>query len=286
MKIAKSVPKLLILFLIFFATNNEAGARGNRDFENALSTMESSFVEEEANSADAYYLGRAVAANILASYKEYNGNPELTRYLNEICQTLVINSAYPDLYNGYRVIILDSPEINALATSGGHIFITKGLVEAAASEDMLAAIIAHELAHIMLKHSLSMIDDMRLYDEMSAMADRAIEFAGNSERAARLSYFRNSVAATLDALVKDGYSQDQEFDADEGAIVLLAASGYNPQALLEILRILEGVQASQRGGFNNTHPSPSQRILSAARFVTQYKVEDTSSYRESRFRNK
>ena len=285
--------KLLILLSIFAVFvcisvfNLEAQIPGgSQGFTEALSWMDSAFAQEEATSLDAYYLGRAVAANILTSYMQYTGNPELTRYLNQICRTIVINSNFPELYNGYHVMILDSPEFNALATPGGHIFITKGLVEACNSEDMLAAIIAHELAHIMLKHSLSIIEDMRFYDEMSAMADRAVQFAGNTEAAARFTYFRNSVAATIDTLVKNGYSQDQEFEADEGSIVLLAGSGYNPQALLEILQILQNVQHSELGGFNYTHPTPSERIEHAARYASQFRIQDTRSYSESRFKNK
>ena len=279
--------KAIVFWCIFisFSFAYAQAPRGN-PMSDAISSMESAFDQEEATSLDAYYLGRAVAANLLSAYKHYTGNPELTRYLNRICQTIVINSAYPDLYNGYHVIILDSPEFNALATPGGHILITKALVEACTSEDMLAAIIAHELAHIMLKHSLSTIDEMRLHEEMSAMGDRAIQFAGNTQAAARLSLFRNSVSAAIDALVKNGYSQEQEFEADQGAVVLLAASGYNPQALLELLRILQRVQGSQRGGFNSTHPSPGDRIENAGRFISQYRVEDTRSHRVQRFRNK
>ena len=262
--------------------------------KDAFGRMEDSFNQldnqldngQEATSIDAYYLGRAVAANILSSYKPYAANPELTRYLNQICQTIVINSAYPDLFNGYHVMILDTPEFNALATPGGHIFITRGLVESATSEDMLAAIIAHELAHIMLKHSLSIIEDVRLHEEMSSMADLATAFAGNTAAAARFAYFRNSVAATVDALVKNGYSQEQEFEADSGAVVLLAASGYSPRALTEVLRILHSVQNTQKGGFNATHPSPAQRLENAEKFTRQYRVEDTRPSRAPRFRNK
>ena len=274
---------------MFFSTAAlEAQAPRNPQdlFNDAFARMEDSFAEQEATSVDAYYLGRAVAANILSSYKPYTAKADLTSYLNRICQTLVINSAYPDLFNGYHVMILDTPEFNAFATPGGHIFITRGLVESATSEDMLAAVIAHELAHIMLRHSLGIIEDLKLHEEMSAMADAATAFAGNSAAAARFAYFRNSVAATVDALVKNGYSHEQEFEADSGAVVLLWTSGYNPAALTEILRVLGSVQDPQKNGFNNTHPSPAERLENAEKFVRRYCVEDTGSFRVPRFKNK
>ena len=255
----------------------------------AISTMNQAVTatEQEFTPQDEYYLGRAVAANILASYRPYTGNPELSRYLNLICQTLAINSSKPVLFNGYSVMILDSAEFNAFATPGGHIFLTKKLIETATSEDMLAAIIAHELAHIMLHHGTGIIDEMRLMDDMSATANRASGIAGSQSAAAnQAAYFRSSVTSSIDTMMKNGYSQTQEFEADKEAVSLLAASGYNPMALVEILAILQRVQPSQSGGFNTTHPSPAMRISSVQPAVNRYRIQDTSSYRVSRFKNK
>jgi predicted Zn-dependent protease len=230
-------------------------------------------------------LGRAVAANILAIYKPYNQNPELTRYLNRICQTLVINSSQPVSFNGYHVIILDSPEFNAFATPGGHIFVTKRLAATAASEDMLAAVIAHELAHITLQHSIAIINDVKFTDEMTATANRAASLAGeNSDAAKRLAYFRGSVNKAADTMMKNGYSQAQEFEADQEAVVLLAKSGYNPGALVEMLKVLQKTQSSQKGGFNTTHPSPTERIANVEKL--RYRTTNNDRYRAPRFKDK
>ncbi|MDR0324377.1 MAG: M48 family metalloprotease, partial [Treponema sp.] len=122
-----------------------------------------SAAQEDFTPEQEYYIGRAVAANILSQYRLWNGNPALTAYLNNICAAITINSNPPegDVFNGYHVAILDSTEINAFATSGGHILITRGLISAAKSEDALAAVIAHEVAHIQLKHSLKAIKESR-----------------------------------------------------------------------------------------------------------------------------
>jgi predicted Zn-dependent protease len=253
----------------------------------ALSAMDAAMAQEEEFTAiDEYYLGRAVAANVLTVYRLYT-NPELTRYLNLICQTIVINSSVSGLYNGYHVGILDSPEYNAFASPGGHIFITRGLVEAASSEDMLAAVIAHEIAHIILRHGINTIDDMRLSNSLSSIADRAFETASQGNpTAARVASIRNSVNQITETMMRGGYSRPQEFEADAEAITLLAASGYNPNALVEMLQILQRTQASQRSGFVLTHPSPAERITNAENASRRYRVQDTSSYRIQRFRNK
>jgi len=249
------------------------------DMDKAFNNMDAEFTQE-----DAYYLGRAVAANILALYKPYTRDPALTQYLNRICQTLVINAPQAVSFNGYHVIILDSSEYNAFATPGGHIFVTKKLVEAAASEDMLAAIIAHELAHILLKHGIAIINDMKLTDEMTAAANRAADFAGNNAAAQRLMLFRSSVTKTMDTMVKNGYSQSQEFEADREAVTLLLKSGYDPMALQDMLKILQQTQKSQKGGFNTTHPSPADRIANIENL--RYRTQDTRKYRVPRFKNK
>jgi len=250
------------------------------DMDKAFSSMDAEFTQE-----DAYYLGRAVAANILAAYKPYTQNPTLTQYLNRICQTLVINAPQAVSFNGYHVMILDSPEYNAFATPGGHIFLTKKLVEAATSEDMLAAIIAHELAHILLKHGIAIINDMKFTDEMTAAANRAADFAGKDNAGAkRLMLFRDSVAKTMDTMFKNGYSQSQEFEADREAVALLQKAGYDPMALQDMLKILQQVQKSQQGGFNTTHPSPAARISNVEKI--RYRTQDTRKYRVPRFKNK
>ena len=292
---------LMLICLVFFSLktmypqeqplggNNPAfpGTGGQSFFNDALSRVDNAFNRTGFSPEDAYYLGRAVAANILAVYKPYTEDPDLTRYLNRICQTIVINSSQVEIFNGYHVMILDSPQFNAFASPGGHIFITRGLVEITTSEDTLAAIIAHELAHIILKHGLSLINDMSLSNEMAAMADQAAQLAGkNSPGVKRLMDYRNSVSTIMDTMIKNGYSQAYEFEADREAVTLLAASGYDPGALMEMLKILQRVQSTQKGGFNTTHPSPADRIANLEMSSRLYHTQDTRSYRAPRFRKK
>jgi predicted Zn-dependent protease len=295
--------KLLVVFSMFLLAqavygggpsqdkNNSSSKATNqspRDLAgNALSTMDNaiSSADYELTMEVTFMLGRAVAATILAVYKPYTQNPELTSYLNRICQTIAINSSQPEIFNGYHVIILDSPELNAFASPGGHILITKGLVEAAASEEMLAAVIAHEFAHIMLSHGVKSIADMKVSDALTATADRAAGIAAReSQEAARAALFRNSVIGLVDVMMKSGYSQAQEFEADSTAITLLAAAGFNPGALVELLKVLQCGQGSQKGGYYSTHPSPAERLINAERMNNRYPIQDTSSYRVPRFK--
>jgi hypothetical protein len=226
---------------------------------------------EEINLSDEYSIGRDVAASILSRYSIWDANPSLTNYVNLICQTIVINSPRPTAFNGYNAAILDSGEVNAFASPGGHVFITRGLIEAVKSEDALAAVLAHEIAHIQLSHGLRAIQTSRGLQDW-------------------LSQFNLSGAQTITDRLNAGFSRIQEFDADITAMSLLAAAGYNPRQLVEMLRELDKIQGSRNGGFNagfgRTHPSPASRMVNASVAVNRYaNINDTGRFREKRFKS-
>jgi predicted Zn-dependent protease len=232
-----------------------------------------------------YYIGRAVGANILAGYRIDNTSPHLTRYLNRICGAITINSPRPELYNGYHVAILDSQEINAFATSGGHIFITRGLLACTNSEDSLASVIAHEVAHIQLQHSIKAIKTSRITNAVMVTGSAVVGTAAEGTSLDELTnIFDESVNEIVATLVNNGYSQTQEFNADALALSLLAAAGYEPSSLVDMLKALEKNAGARPGGFNKTHPSPAARISSVNAKLRDYQVPDTRSFRRTRYR--
>jgi predicted Zn-dependent protease len=239
---------------------------------------------EEITPEQEYYIGRAVGAHILIRYQVDNSRPAFTAYLNRIANALVINSARPVWYNGCHVAILDSPEINAFATSGGHIFVTQGLLENAASEDALAAVLAHEIAHIQLRHSIGAIKTSRITQAIIATGSSAVTAATHGTSLEELTdIFDESVTEIVSTLINNGYSQTQEFAADALALSLLDSAGYHPASLIDMLRALEKSQPNRPGGFNTTHPSPGDRISRAEREVRRYATPDTRAYRRPRF---
>jgi len=263
-----------------------AGAAGyiDKSAADAISTSARAIgtAAEEITPEQEYYIGRAVAANILRSYKLWSGNPALTTYLNQICLAITINSPRPDVYNGYHVAILDSNEINAFATSGGHIFVTRGLINTAKSEDALAGVIAHEVAHIQLKHGIKAIRNSRITQALLVTGTAAAASATGMNIAQLTEVFNESVGEIFQTMVNSGYSQVQEFEADTTAMSLMAAAGYKPQGLIEMLNALKTAQNS-RTGFGKTHPTPAQRITNADKTVRTHRVADTSSSRTTRF---
>jgi predicted Zn-dependent protease len=285
MKKAKALSAIFFITQTFFLYGQGfPGAQGGNDpfsvLDNAISDSEKTLTPEEE-----YYLGRAVAANILTVYMPYTQNQALTAYLNNICQALAINSPIEStVYNNYQVTILDSREFNGFATPGGHIFVTKGLIEAVPSEDALAGVIAHELAHIMLKHGISMIKSMKEAEDLNATAQRSAAIAGSGNNGGRgILEFRNSISDLMDVMLKSGYSKTQEFEADNIAVVLLASAGYDIQGVPEVLKVLLKEQHSQQGGFFSTHPAPSERITNVERLTAGRVSPNTQPARRPRF---
>ena len=237
---------------------------------------------EQITPEQEYYIGRAVGANVLSAYRIQDNIPGWTLYVNKICNALVVNSRRPEIYNGYHLAILDSDEINAFATPGGHIFITRGLLNCTSSEDTLAAVIAHEVSHIQLEHGLKAIKNSRITNALVVTGTTAVSSAYNLGELT--SVFTESIGEIVNTMVINGYSQKQEFEADNEAMNLLSLAGYEPSSLLEMLRVLEKEQSGHPGGFNKTHPTPAQRINNAQKNTSKFSVPDTRSYRTARFR--
>ncbi|MCL2806448.1 MAG: M48 family metalloprotease [Treponema sp.] len=262
-----------------------AGAAGliDQNTANAISASARAIgtAAEEITPEQEYYIGRAVAANILGTYRLWS-SPALVAYLNNICTAIVINSPRPDIFNGYKVAVLDSNEINAFATSGGHIFVTRGLINAARSEDALAGVIAHEIAHIQLQHSIKAIKNSRITQALMITGTAAAGAATGMDVRQLTEVFNETIGEIVQTLVTNGYSQSQEFEADTTAMSLMASAGYNPSGLTDMLRTLSATQTGT-AGFGRTHPTPAQRITNAERTINNHRVTDNSASRQARF---
>lgn len=230
-----------------------------------------------------YYIGRAVAGNIIARYGSYS-DATLEKYLNLICQTLVINSEVTSSFKGYHVGILKSSEMNAFATSGGHILVTRGLISRASSEDQIAAVLAHEISHIQLKHSITAIKSSRATNAIlqTAGAAAVVYMDGDKQTTELVGALDDTVGDIISKMVDSGFSKNQEFAADKNALYLLSAAGYDPKAMESMLKMLKAGSASKKG-FAKTHPKPEARMKKLAKLYSKYPVCKTQSARKERF---
>ncbi|MGC8938632.1 MAG: M48 family metalloprotease [Thermodesulfovibrio sp.] len=206
-----------------------------------------------------YYVGRAVAARLLQSYPLYEDS-ELTRYINLIGETIALHSEKPFTYGGYHFAVLNSNEINAFACPGGIILITKGIIKLAQNEDEIAAILAHEIAHINHRDGINSIKQARWTEALTIIGTKAARQFGSEELVRLVNIFEGSVDDVVKTLVVNGYSRTQEYSADESALLYLAKAGYDPRALINVLERLKKSTTAYGTGIFKTHPQPDDRI--------------------------
>jgi predicted Zn-dependent protease len=214
-----------------------------------------------------YYVGRAVAATVLGSYRLYQDD-RLTRYVNEVGQAVALSSDRPLTYRGYHFAILDSDEVNALACPGGTILITRGMINRARNEEELAAILAHEVAHVNHKDGVNSIQRSRWVQAVAALGADAAHQLSRGQLDQLASLFEGSVGDVVKTLVVNGYSRTQELAADRSAMIFMARVGYDPNSLTDYLgRLAKEQGAGAHGGFFATHPGMAERLAEAQAFV-------------------
>jgi beta-barrel assembly-enhancing protease len=237
---------------------------------------------EDINPEQEYYIGRAVAASVLYQYRPSN-QVELNRYVNTVGQTLAQASNRPQTFGGYHFQVVDSMEINAFAAPGGLIVVTRGMLRCCKTEDALAAVLAHEIAHVQNQDGLRAIKTSRLTSALTIIAAEGTKQYAGRNLAQLTQAFEGSVSDVVNTLVVSGYSRDQERQADEAAIVILSRVGYNPSALVEMLTVMKSQLKAGGPGFAKTHPNPQDRINAIQALVGSQTKATPSPARQARF---
>lgn len=209
-----------------------------------------------------YYIGRGVAATILTKYSLYR-NPTVTAYVNYVGNTVAMGSPRPYTYGGYHFAVLDTEEINAFACPGGTIFVTRGMLKMVRTEDELAAVLSHEVGHVVQKHGLQAISSARWTEVVTTLATETAKTYTAAEMTSLVDLFQGTVDDVFKTLVVNGYGREQEFEADGIAIGCLKTCGYNGRQFLSVLDRLEQTSKQTSGGIFSTHPDIAERIQAA-----------------------
>ncbi len=214
---------------------------------------------EDLSASEEHYVGRSVSADIVSRYPvTASDGPSL--YVERIGQALVaLNPQVRQTFKGYRFSVLDSELVQAISAPGGFVFVSRGSLQRAENEDEVAAILAHEIAHVHLKHALQAIQKTRLLAAGQALAELAASELDKQKHLGEAGKaLSDSVQDVSGTLIDRGFSRGFEEQADRLAVDLLKTAGYKPEALATYLDRLD--RAGGSGGWFATHPSPEQRI--------------------------
>ena len=214
---------------------------------------------EDITPSQEYYIGRTVGATILHKYKPFD-KEEPVRYLNTLGQALALASERPETFGGYHFMILDTSEINAFAAPGGLIFVSRGLIHCCKTEDALAAVLAHEIGHVQLRHGLQAIEKGRITSAVTTLAAESGKNLGGQQLAELTKSFEGAITDITGTLVNNGYARKLEFQADASAVKTLKNIGYDPNALVAMLEEMDRHLKPGGAGFAKTHPQPKDRI--------------------------
>lgn len=231
-----------------------------------------------------YYIGRAVAAVVLARYPAYGEN-RINQYINILGQTLAAASDKPEIFGGYHFLVLDSDDINAFATPGGHIFVTRGLIRCCTSEDALAAVLAHEIGHVQLRHGMESIEKARITEALTVIATEGAKTFGSGEVAQLTDSFSGMISDIVNSLINNGYSRAFEYKADQASVQLVRRVGYNPEGLIDMLKVMENRLKQGGNDFVKTHPSPKDRISEIQSHEEEFTPVSEPESRTQRFQS-
>ncbi len=204
---------------------------------------------------DELQIGSEGAKQVAQQYVRLPDEP-LQGYVNGIGRTLAAASHRPTL--PYEYTVIDTPMVNAFALPGGHIYVTRGILGMMNSEDELAGVLGHETGHVTARHAVQQISKQRALGALTvlgmiAAGPRAMDRYGE--------YAQIGLAAAM-----QGFSRQDEFQADDLGADYAARAGWNPDGARRMLLMLDRLHPAQPDAMQRlfqSHPPPPDRVARA-----------------------
>ncbi len=234
-----------------------------KNFRTRTSTVDLVTVEGLENDVKAEIeFGRELAATILGKTAYYDNN-QANRYINLVGHAVARNSERSEL--DYYFAVIDTPEINAYATPGGYIFVTRGALELMEDEAELAAVLAHEIAHVTQRH---IVKELNIKGKDEESGDGLTKLFGSFGDTARVAV-NQALDKANQLLFISGLKKEDEYQADEVGTTLLITSGYDHTALHRYLSRVKLQKRQKTGVLHNTHPSFDSRLTELEGFYEE-----------------
>jgi predicted Zn-dependent protease len=233
----------------------------------------SACAKAELTPSQEYYVGRSVAASAMFDAQgRFTGlyqDAALQRYVQLVGLTVALESDRPETFQGYRFAVLNSPDVNAFAMPGGFVFITTGAIKQMESEDELAGVLGHEIAHVNLRHpedhanrATNQAGVMDALNTGSSVASSLLSGFGYAREASVVTTLAQGLGGVVDSFLQEimvnGYGRDSELAADALSVNILCREGvrYDPRGLKAFIARLP---KKDRGAWS-THPGLDGRL--------------------------
>ena len=195
-------------------------------------------------------LGREITGSLLGAAPLVK-DEALQKYVNKVGRIVANQSERADL--PWKFGVIESSDLNAFAAPGGYVLITKGLYQQLSNEAQLAGVLGHEIAHIMQKHQLKVLQKQQLLNiGASLITDK---FGKNNQLAQKAIGSGAEISArSLD--------KNAEYEADRMGMILAARAGYDVYGLAEVLQTIGQTNKTDNSValLFKTHPHPDERL--------------------------
>lgn len=198
-------------------------------------------------------IGESLALEGLQRFGKPVNNEDLQQYVNLVGNAVAANSKRSTI--PYRFAVLDSPVQNAFAAPGGVIFISRAMLGVLENESELAAVLAHEVGHVAGKHAIRSIRRAQFLQGVGTITAANMKGASGKQ-------FESMIGDLQSVLFDKGLDKEMEFEADTAAMETTYRTGYDPRAMISVLKKLQKIQASseKKGSWFSTHPPLDERI--------------------------
>ena len=212
-------------------------------------------------------LGNSVYEKLLTrGYIETD--PLLDRYINDLGFRLL--AGLDNRMRDYRFFIIRDDAVNAFALPGGYIGVNRGLIREARTQHQLASVLAHEIAHVRLRHGMDMMEKGQGLNTAAILSMVAGLLLGTVDSEVGQAVLFGGIAGTQQAMIN--YTRENEYEADRIGMELMYGGQFDPKGMVEFFTIMTQLSGSSEIGnieYLRTHPVGANRIAEAAGRVNE-----------------
>ncbi len=196
-------------------------------------------------------MGLQAVNQMAAQHGGLHPDPRLQEFLDSVCQRIIVNSQALETEWQFECHLLNDPNVvNAFALPGGQMFMTYALFRQLETEGQLAGVMAHEIGHVVARHSAQRMAKAQLTQGII----QAIIMGSENQGAGQM-------AGMIGNMVNMKYGREDELESDSIGVKFMTDAGYDPNALKGVMKILKAAANGRSAPeFFSTHPNPENRI--------------------------